>query len=1104
MSDIESSGNEFQGDARTSGTSAFPIVGVGASAGGLEALEKFFDSMPSDAGAAFVVVQHLSPDFKSLMNELLARHTKMAIHRVEDGVPIEINSIYLIPPKVNMRLSNGRLLLTDQAPEQGLRHPIDIFFESLALDAGANSIAVVLSGTGSDGSRGIRDVRQAGGLVVAQDLESAGFDGMPRSAIATGVVDVVAPPELMPGKIIEFIANPDMFVRGQRVTEQAASNGGDMFHLFRIFRENYGIDFSLYKPATINRRLERRMQLGKFETLSEYIAELENTPDELDLLYRDLLVEVTRFFRDTENFDQLRDNVIPNLISAAAAHDEIRVWVPGCATGQEAYSLAMLFDHVASQMERTPKVRIFASDVHQSSLAIAGNGRYSSDIESQLPEGFLEKYFLRDGDGYRVVAELRQMVVFATHDLTKDPPFTRISLITCRNVLIYFEPHVQSRVIATFHFALKKDGVLNLGPSETTGELAKEFEVLSSEWRHYQKLRDVRLPEMSRIALSVPMASIMKGRHHQAPAIAAASVTDEESWLLPAAYEDLLSKYIPPSILVNEFHDIVHTFGDARRMLIQPAGRPTVNLLKMVEGDLKTALGAGIHHANRKNSPISYSGIEIQTFDGTKLFTVSFEPYKKASRQLYLISFSEQDKPKAMPPTADSPVTLDSQTNERTRELERELDYTRESLQSTVEELETSNEELQSTNEELVASNEELQSTNEELHSVNEELHTVNSEYQNKIEELTVTNNDLNNFIVSTDVGTVFLDRQLRIRRFTPAVTEVMHLMEYDVGRPIHHIGTRFEYANFLNVLQQVLATGVRVDANVQGDEGRVFTMRAQAYRDGTDNIEGVVVSFDEVTTVEETRASLKQAELDLTEKHKELQDFAYAVSHDLQAPLRAILSYSSEILEAREEVALPDSITEWSDEIRTSTGLLQRMIQSLLSFSRIETRSGPFQQVDMDSLVQDVIDQLGPEIRNSHCEISVEELPPAVGDPALLTRVWWRLIDNAIKYSGEEPPRIHISAKVSSDAITYCIDDNGIGIEPRHTDRVFVMFQRLQTKPSVEGMGEGLAICRRILDHHHGQIWCDSKPGNGSSFYFRIPIADGQRDSQNDFEIQS
>ncbi|HXE52740.1 MAG TPA: chemotaxis protein CheB, partial [Tepidisphaeraceae bacterium] len=478
------------------------IAAVGASAGGLEALERLFRSTPTDSGVAFVVIQHLSPDFKSLMDELLARHTKMTIHRVEDGMAVQPNCIYLMPPRKEMIISGGKLLLTDKDPQQELSLPIDHFFRSLAQDAGPRAIAIVLSGTGSDGSRGIRDIHEAGGLVLAQSEETAKFDGMPKSALDTGVVDAVLGPEEIPKAIGEYVKRHTAGVRGQEIpsSEIEAAHGVDA--IFKLLRDEYGIDFSHYKPNTVARRIERRLSLNQAVDLDDYVQRLRSDPRELNSLYRDLLIGVTRFFRDRESFDRLEKDIIPDLLARKRPGDEIRFWIAGCATGEEAYSIAILLHERMQLFGRSMNVKVFATDVHGASLEIASAGVYDEEALSEVKPSRLATYFTKKQDGYHILPEVRQMIVFARHNVIKDAPFTKIDLISCRNLLIYFQPAAQKKALSLFHFGLRTGGVLFLGPSESPGELAPEFETLDEHWKIYRKRRDIRLPADLRLPMS--------------------------------------------------------------------------------------------------------------------------------------------------------------------------------------------------------------------------------------------------------------------------------------------------------------------------------------------------------------------------------------------------------------------------------------------------------------------------------------------------------------------------------------------------------------------------------------------------------------------------
>lgn len=1067
------------------------IVGVGASAGGLQAIEAFFDHMPADTGMAFVIVQHLSPDFKSLMDELLARHTEMSIYKVTDRLTVEPNSIYLIPPEQNMALSHGKLLLTEQDSHRGLNLPIDIFFKSLAMDAGKQAICVVLSGTGSDGSRGLVEVNEAGGLVIAQSAESSGFDGMPRAAIATGKTHLISSPDHIPAKILEYIENPDRAAladpedgEGDPITSE---NG--LTSIFRLFRHQFGIDFSLYKPTTIHRRIERRMKLVQHNDFGEYARHVESDQVEMEALYRDLLVEVTQFFRDSEAFKVLREEVIPKLVQRSEKNVELRVWVPGCATGEEAYTYAILMHDALIQANRAQPFKVFATDVHKTSLETASTAVYPLEAIENVPADLRARYFNVSNGLAHVKRELRLSVIFASNDLTKDPPFTKIDLISCRNVLIYLEPKVQKRILSLFHFGLKTNGTLVLGPSETLGDLENEFEALDRHWRIYCKRRDIRLPDSTRMPLTPVLSNIV---HDTSPTFVANSPRPSSGLLVSNVYEDLLLKYVPPSLLVNGFFELVHSFGDARKLLTQPEGKPTLDVLKMINGDLRVAISAALHKSNHDSERVVFNNIRVRVEDVDKEFSVVVEPYKRSREQMFLICLEEVEtvESSAVPSNgegADVPSTfvVSDDSSERIFHLERELTYTRETLQTTVEELESSNEELQSTNEELIASNEELQSTNEELHSVNEELYTVNAEHKQKIEELTQLTTDMDNLLKSTQIGTIFLDRELKIRMFTPAISSAFNVMPQDVGRPIDHIAYKLDNPNLLVEVGRVLATEKPVSVEVKARGGRVFLQRIQPYRMEDGLVDGIVLTLTEVTALREAEAMVS-----LTAITEELPSFAYAVSHDFQTPLRHIHQHC-DILAEDLGAHIDQSVQNSLAVLQASSVTVRRLIESLLEYSRINTRSEEFTVVDMQQLSENVLSSLCDTITEYDALVRFDELPNAMGDSNQINQLLTHLVENAIRYCGPERPKVKVTGVRQGDICEYSVTDNGIGIDEEYRDDVFTIFRRLGDKPEVEGRGMGLALARRIVTRHGGRIWLTSEVGKGTTLSFTLPSGD-------------
>ncbi len=832
----------------------FYVVGVGASAGGLEALESFFEHMPADAGMAFVVVQHLSPDFKSLMDELLSRRTEIAIHRVEDGMAVEPNAIYLIPPKKEMIISGGRLLLTDKDPATGLSLPIDTFLRSLAQDLGERAVGIVLSGTGSDGSRGVRAIHEAGGLVIVQSEETARFDGMPRSAIETGVVDLVLPPGSMAQALLDYVRHPVHGSNGDTSRSTLVSETG-MNAVYGLLRAEFGIDFSHYKPNTVLRRIDRRLQLNRTVDLEEYVAQLRSSPAELNALYRDLLIGVTRFFRDPEFFERLQAKVIPDILAKVSREEEIRVWIAGCATGEEAYSVAILFHEAMVADNRPVNVKIFATDVHRASLEFASAGLYDEAALTEVSAPRLDRYFTRQAAKFQVAPDLRKLIVFAPHNVIKDAPFTKLDLISCRNLLIYLQTPAQKKALSLFHFGLKTGGVLVLGPSESPGEISDEFETLDGHWKVYRKRRDVRLPTDMRVPLS-PLLPQM-----QAAGVAQrnpkAALPDAN---LLRAYDELLGSYVPPSFLITQQRELLHTFSGAGRYLRVPDGRPSSDILDLVDHDLRLAIAGALQRAIKDSKPSAYGGVRHTTGDEQNRLRVFVRPValRATGENYFLISLEpDEERPRvAREPVGD--LRIDAASEERLFELEDELRYTKENLQATVEEMETTNEELQATNEELVASNEELQSTNEELHSVNEELYTVNAEYQRKITELTELTDDMDNLLRSTDVGTIFLDRDLLIRKFTPRIGHAFQLLPQDIGRRIDSFAHNILHDGLIDDVRRVLETGESIERDVQDKQGEWFLLRILPYRTKT-AVEGVVVTLIAISRLKATEEELRR-----------------------------------------------------------------------------------------------------------------------------------------------------------------------------------------------------------------------------------------------------
>lgn len=842
------------------------VVGIGASAGGLEALEKLFDRLPADTGMAFVIVQHLSPDFKSFMDEIIRRHTEMAVFRVTDGIEVRRNAVYLIPAGKEMIIAQGRLLLSDKDPRETLTLPIDHFFRSLANDCGANAIAVVLSGCGSDGSRGVRDVHNAGGLVITQDSSSAGFDSMPINSQETGVVDIVGDPSEIANALLKLAKHP--MQQGVIAAEDPTVPEDGIKRILREIRDAYGIDFTYYKPSTVVRRIERRLLLNHSDNLEDYVEKVTSDPDEMNLLYKDLLIGVTQFFRDLDAFEILEDRILPDLVSKSKKTDELRIWSAGCATGEEAYTIAILIHERFTLLNLPINVRIFATDVHRASLESASVGVYSDASVVDVSPQRMERYFTKCKEGWKISPDIRNMVVFAPHNLIKDAPFTRMDLITCRNMLIYLQPLAQKKVLSLFHFALRTGGILFLGPSEAVGELAEEFEVIDANWRFSRKRRDIRLPSELRLppggGSPTPRRPIVPGSINTKFPIqtyhAPVSFGDRE---LMGVYDELLADFVPSAFLMNSTNELIHLFGKMNSIIQLPEGRPTKNAMDMLPQDLRTVVIGAIQQANRTGDVVTMDRVRIKKDESVQFFQIAVKKIKQPNaRDQY--TFVSIQPTQGDTQTLKIAASVDIETidisdisQERIRILENELRHSRESLQATIEEVESSNEELQATNEEMVASNEELQSTNEELHSVNEELYTVNAEYQKKINELTELGNDMENLLNSTDVHTLFLDSQLAIRKFTSRMGKVFNLIPSDVGREIRGFSHNIPVDDLMGKLREVLADETRYEEEIVMPDGDQYLLRILPYLGESSNM-GVVLTLLDTTQSKEAEARFR------------------------------------------------------------------------------------------------------------------------------------------------------------------------------------------------------------------------------------------------------
>lgn len=864
--------------APAAASQGFPIVGLGASAGGLAAFESFFSAIPRDTqtGMAFVLVQHLAPDHKSVLTELIQRCTGMEVHQIEDGMRVEADAVYIIPPNLDLVLCDGVLHLLEPVAAPGARLPIDVFFRSLAQDQHERAICVVLSGSGSDGTLGARAVKGEGGMVMVQSPETAAYDGMPRSVLATGLTDFILPPEAMPAQLTAYVRHA--FGKRRALTTPPVTIDDALPKVCVLLREKTGHDFSQYKQTTLVRRIERRMALHQIARQDEYVRYLQQDPGEAEALFRDLLIGVTSFFRDPEAFEALEREAIPRLFADKTSGATVRVWVCGCSTGEEAYSIAILLQEHLESLREVFKVQVFATDIDPQAIDQARAGVYPANIAADVSPERLARFFSREpqGNAYRIQKVIRDMLVFSEQDLIRDPPFSRLDLISCRNFLIYVNPELQKKLIALFHYALSPEGVLFLGTSETVGESLTLFGPLDRKWKLYLRQGDQERAAMPSIGELMAPVSAAAGRAFDKSLSERRGGRLDLRTLIERA---LLKHYDCAALLVNGRGEILHIHGRTGRYLEPAPGDAQLNVLGMAREGLRRALMTAFQQAVSRKEVARMSRLRVKTNGDHILVDLAVRPAQTADAgmplaDLYLVVLEPSVDPMAMP-EADSgaerePPSTGEGRDRRIAELELELGAKEEYLQTTLEEMETSNEELRSTNEELQSVNEELQSANEELEtskeelqSVNEELATVNAELQTKVADLSRANNDMNNLLAGTGVAMLFVDHQLRITRFTPATTQLIKLIQTDVGRPVGDIVSNLvDYSALVPDLKAVLETLIPQEREVMTQDGVWYRMRIGPYRTLENVIEGAVITFMDISESKRAETEMREARL--------------------------------------------------------------------------------------------------------------------------------------------------------------------------------------------------------------------------------------------------
>ncbi len=881
----------------------FPVVGIGASAGGLAAFEAFLSGIPREKlpDMAYVLVQHLAPDHKSLLAELIRRYTSLRVYEVEDGIPVQVNCAYIIPPGWDMAFANGHLQLLAPLAPRGQRLPIDFFFRSLADGLGDHAIGIVLSGTGSDGTLGLRAIKGEGGLAMAQLPTSAEFDGMPKSAIATGLVDFQLPPAEMPAKLALYV-NQALGRLGPTSNLPPQQIESARRKIFLLLRNQTGHDFSQYKPSTIYRRIERRMAVHQIESISIYATYLQQAPDEVDALFRELLIGVTSFFRDSAAFQTFENEVIAQLLRDRLSDDPIRIWVAGCSTGEETYSIGMLLMEQMTKMSCHVPVQLFATDLDPRAIAFARAGLYPANIAADVAPERLKRFFSGEANGqWRVLKSIRDMVIFSEHDVLKDPPFSRIDLISCRNLLIYLDLDLQKRLIPLFHYAIKPGGWLFLGNSEGVGEFERLFSPIKGKAKLFQRSSDVvDKPPTSLWRLPNQVDRSFTARQPGKP------LPTAKPTLREIAEQSILRHLAPVSALLDERGDVLYLHGRSGKYL-EPASGETgpSNILKMAREGLRAPLAATLRRVVASQQQAAVNQLSVKTNGNYTLVDLTIYPLSQPKpaapeANLFMLMLADSPLPEvdlnaAPGATPGQPDLVEAEKH--IAALEQELcskdDFLlsgQEALQRANEELKSAVEEMQSVNEELQSTNEELETSKEELQSVNEELATVNTELQTKVQDLSRANNDMNNLLAGTGIGTVFVDHQLRILRFTPAASEIINLILSDIGRPVSHIVNNLVgYDRVARDLQDVLDHLTPLAIEVQSLQGRWYMLRIQPYRTLENVIEGAVMTFVDISELKQAEAALRQSSLELQRLAAIIRDANDAISvHDLNGRILA------------------------------------------------------------------------------------------------------------------------------------------------------------------------------------------------------------------------
>jgi two-component system CheB/CheR fusion protein len=1078
------------------------VIAIGASAGGLEAISAFFDYTPLDS-VSYIVIQHLSADFNSQMAHILAPHSKLQVIEAVEDVDIKTNTVYLIPSSKFMVVENGRLLLSDKKNQPRPHMTIDYFFNSLAKERGNKAIGVILSGTGSDGSKGIEAIKNAGGMILVQDPRTASFDGMPLAAIATDYVDRILSPQAMPEIIEEYVKDGLLEISKDQPAENITEK--ELEQIFNLIKSQLPLDFSDYKRPTIIRRIKRRMVHHDFNTVDKYNNFLKGNATEISLLANDFLISVTSFFRDLEAFKIIEDTVIPNIIQKNNS-GELKIWVAGCATGEEAYSIAILIKEYLNKDPKNIDVKIFASDISKVALDAASKGEYPDTIAKTVSKERLHQFFTKEGTNYKIKHEIRKMLIFAQHDLTKNPPYCNVDFISCRNLLIYLNINLQQRVFGMLHFGLKENGYLFLGPSESTTVVKDGFTEVSNKWNILKSTKTGRPIRFD--SFSSHLIGDLKTTTLQINERAVAPVS--KSQLYDQINLALLKECDFNGVCTNEKLVVIQSFGDTKPYLRNI--NFNYNLIELLPEHITIVFKAAAHKALKLKQKVVLDKLNIQVSDKAKsnLINIVISPfYLNDSEEMLLLVLFTETKTKLTEKNVIQIQDINEVTKEHVISLEQEVAQLKHSLAvahqgitSSNENIQSFNEELQSANEEMQSANEEMQSTNEELQSVNEELQTVNKDHQLTIDELTDLNDDLNNYFRSNTNGQLFVDQNLLLKRYSPGAVKHINIREGDIGRPLSNITTNIKFETLIDDVKKVIKNGDPITREAEALDGKTYQVMTMPYlKKNSEKTDGAIISFYDITELKKllhdldisnksldvSNHNLDDSNQSLLRINGDLNNFVFGASHDLNAPIVNI-EMLLEILKDKLNSKDPE-VLELSGMMHKAVIKFKDILNDLARIGAIESEDSNEKPESFPVIFDEIKDILSERIKICeavfHTDFKIKQVKFARKN---LRSVMLNLITNSLKYSlPKRTPVIHIKTEKKAGFIILTIKDNGIGIPKEEMENVFKKYTRANT--TAEGTGIGLFLIQKIINASGGKIELECEEAIGCTFkiFFKI-----------------